>query len=116
LLAIDHDPAPRQLDEVDPVPAAVELEVDAAVNEALPVHARAQPARAQELDRAVFEHTGSDTAFDVVAAPALENDRPDAGSRAQVREQETGGPRADHADLGPGQGRAVSRRRRIASR
>src|SRR5205823_11502465 len=114
LLAVDHDPPPGQVDEVDPVAAASELEVDALVDQALAIHPLPGAAPAQELDRALLEDAGPYPALDVLATAALQDDRLDPRPMQQVRQQQAGRPGADHAHLRPAPGRAAVRRWRIA--
>ena len=100
-LAVDHDGlAAGQGLEVDAPAAAVDADVDAAVDEALAVHAGADAHLVQEVDRALLEHAGPDAALDMRAVVPLEHDRGDAGLVQELGQQEPGRARADDADLG----------------
>ena len=79
-LAVDDDAAPvREIAQRDAVALAVELEVDAVVDDPLAVHARADAGRLENLDGALLEHAGPDSLLDVAAAAVLEHDRLDPG-------------------------------------
>src|SRR3982074_338585 len=84
LLAVNDNAASGKIHEVDVVPAALELQVDAPVYQALAVHAFAHTTISQKLGRPVLEHSGADAALDVFAAPVLEDDRFDAGTLQKV--------------------------------
>ena len=83
------------------VALAAELEMDAAVDDALPVGALADARVAEQVDRALLEHAGADPVLDVVAAAALEHDRLDARAVEQLGEREAGRAGADDPDLRP---------------
>ena len=79
---------------------AAEAQVDAFVAEALALHALADAALREQVDRALLEHAGADRRLDLLAAARLEHHRVDALEVQQVREQQAGGSRADDGDLG----------------
>ena len=83
------------------VALAVELEVDAAVDDALAVQPLADAGVAEQVDRALLEHAGADPLLDVLARAVLEHDRLDPLAREQLREREPGRARADDGDLRP---------------
>ena len=85
------------------MPLAVELELDAFVDDPLAVHPFADTRPSQQFDRALLEHAGPDPVLDVVAAAVLEHDGIDALEVEQVREGQAGGAGADDPDLGPHQ-------------
>jgi hypothetical protein len=82
------------------MPLAPELEVNAAVDEALALQSLGDPELVQEIDDALLEHAGADTVLDVVAVARLEHDALDACDLEQAGQREPGGPGADDADLG----------------
>jgi hypothetical protein len=100
LLAVDRDPAAAgQLGEVDPVPAAAEAQLDPVMDEPLAPHPLAQPARVEEVRRALLEHPGADPLLEVRAAAGLHHDGVDAVPPEEMREQQPGRPGAHDADL-----------------
>jgi hypothetical protein len=108
-LTVDDDRAASgQVAERDAVALAVELNVDAAVNDALRVHPCADPGLSKQLHRALLEHAGTDAVLDVLAAAVLEDDALDSLHLEQPRERQPRGPGADDADLCPHARRLVS--------
>ena len=99
-LAVDPDGAPAQLREVQLVPGAGVLQVDAAVLEALALQPVADAGLGQRVDGVLLEDAGADARLDVVAGPVLEHDGVDALQGQQPREQQTGRAGADDAYLG----------------
>ena len=83
------------------VALAVELEVDAAVDDALTVEPLRHACVAQEVDRALLEHAGADPLLHVLARAVLEDDRLDPRAGEEPREREPGRPRTDDCDLRP---------------
>ena len=83
------------------VALAVELEVDAAVDDALAVEPLRHARVAEEVDRALLEHPGADSLLDVLARAVLEDDRLDPRPGEEPREREPRGPRSDDGDLCP---------------
>ena len=83
------------------VPLAVELQVDAVVDDALAVHPLADAGFAQQLDRPLLEHARADPLLDVLAAAVLEDDALDPRDLEQPRERQARGARADDPDLRP---------------
>src|SRR5207302_4903385 len=98
-LAVDDDRPPRQLVQRHVMALAVELEMDAAVHDALPLQPLADAGLAEELDGALFEHSRADAVLAVVAAPVLEHDRLDALELQKSRERQPGRAGADDPDL-----------------
>ena len=62
----------------DAVPLALELQMNAVVDEPFAVHPLADPDRAEEVDRALLEHAGAQPLLDVRAVAPLDDDRVDA--------------------------------------
>ena len=90
-LAVDDDrPAVGELAERDPVPLAVELELDPVVDDALALQPLADAGLGEQVDRALLEHAGPDPVLDVVAAAVLEHDRLDPRPLEQPRERQPG--------------------------
>jgi hypothetical protein len=101
-LPVDDDRPPAgELAERDAVALAVELKLDAVVDDALALEPLSHARLPQQVDRSLLEHAGADAPLDVVAAAALEHDRLDALELEQSREREPGRPRADDRDLRP---------------
>ena len=83
------------------MPLAVELEVDAAVDDPLAVEPLAHTRVAEQVGRPLLEHAGPDPVLAVLARAGLEHHRLDALAREQLREREPGRAGADDRDLGP---------------
>ena len=108
-LAVDDDrPAAGELAQRDPVPLAVELELDPVVDDPLAPQAVADPGRDEQVDGALLEHAGPDALLDVLAAAVLEHDGLDPRLLEQAAEREPGRAGADDPDLGPHQPAASS--------
>ena len=100
LLPVDGDRAPaRERREVDAVTAPAEAELDAVMHEALARESVADAGALQQLDRRMLEHARADPMLDVVAASVLDDDGLDAFEVQEMRQEESGRPRADDADL-----------------
>ena len=52
-----------------------------------------------QVDGALLQHAGAHATLDVVAAARLQHDAIDAGAMQQMREKQSGRPRADDGDL-----------------
>ena len=102
LLAVDRDRlAAGERRKVDAVAAAGEAQLDAVVDEALALHARAETASVQHVDGALFEHAGAHAILDILAAPVLDDHRLDAlPAPAGATASSPAGPGADDPDLG----------------
>ena len=101
LLPVHHDRAPAgQVGKVDAVPAPVEAQLYAAMNEPLAAHALARAARFEEIHGALLQHARAHAALDVVAAADLDDDRLDALQVQEMGQQQPGGSGADDGDLG----------------
>ena len=100
-LAVEDDRASGQLAHRHVVALALELEVDAAVDDPLAVEALADSRVAQEVGGALLEHARTEPVLDVVARAVLEHDRLDALAGEQLRERQACRARADDPDLGP---------------
>ena len=99
-LAVDDDrPALREVAERDPVPLALELQLDAVMHESLAAHALPDARALEQIRGALFQHACADALLDVLAAARLEHDRVDALDLEQPRQHEPGRPRAHDADL-----------------
>ena len=99
-LPVDHHRSTGQRGEADPVPFPGHLQVDAVVDQTLPVHPIADTRRAEQVDRLLLEDAGPDPGLDVLAGAVLDDDAVDAGVGQQAREEEAGGACADDPDLG----------------
>ena len=86
LLPVDRDGRAGQLGEVDAVRAVVEPQRGAVVHEPFSREPLADAHLVQEVDGWLFQHSGADAMFDVVAAAGLEDDRLDALQVQQVRQ------------------------------
>jgi hypothetical protein len=104
VLPVDPDRPAHRVVERDPVPGAVELQVDAAVLQPLPVETIAQPHLAQHLDGRLLEHTGTDPARNVLTGLALDHHRVDTAPCQQMGEEKAGRTCADdgHGGVQPG--------------
>ena len=100
-LPVDDDAAPGQVGQRDPMALAVELELDAVVDDPLALHPLADARLDEEVGGALLEHAGADALLDVLAAAGLEHDRLDPLALEQPREHQAGRARADDADLRP---------------
>ena len=78
LLAVDEDRPPDERVEVDVVAAAVEVEVDAAMDERFAIHPPTHARRPQELRCAVLQHARAHPRLGVTAIALFQHDRPDA--------------------------------------
>src|SRR5262249_11006832 len=72
LLTVDGDPLPHQLAEIDVVQRAVETEVDAVMRHALALHPIANANVDEQVSRPLLDQAGTDAAFDIRAAAALD--------------------------------------------
>ena len=81
-LAVDPDRAAAQRREVQLVPGARVLQVDAAVLEALAVQPVADAGVDERVDGVLLEDAGADAGLDVVPRPVLQDDVVDALQRA----------------------------------
>lgn len=71
-LAVDHHRLTAgQAFEVDMGQLAIERQLKAIMHQAFGVHASADAGLAQQVDHALFQHTGADAALHVVGALAL---------------------------------------------
>ena len=108
-LPVDDDAAPaRQIAERNAVALAVELELDAVVDDPLALHALPDAGLDEQVGRPLLEHAGADAVLDVLAAAVLEHDRLDALAFEQARERQPGRAGADDADLRPHPAAAAS--------
>ena len=102
VLPVDRDGfAARELRHVDAMATPFEADEDAFVPEPALFEAVAGTNRAQQIDRALLEHTGSHAIDDVLAIAVFDDDRVDAVEMKKVSEQQTCRTRADDADLSP---------------
>ena len=77
-LAIDPDLAAAELGEVQVVPGARVLQVDAVVGEALALQPVTDAGVDQRLHRVLLKDARADAGLDVVPRPVLQHDRVDA--------------------------------------
>ena len=100
-LAVDHHRlAAGQRLEVDVGQLTVQRQLEAIMHQAFGIHALAHARLAQQVDHALFQHPGADTALYVVGTLALQDQGLDTGVVQQLAEQESGGTGADNGDLG----------------
>ena len=99
-LPVDPHRASGQVHEVQMVPLARPLEVDAAVLVTLALEALAEADLPQQVHGGLLEDAGPDPRRDVLLRPGLHDDRLDALAVEQVREQHPGRPGPDDGDLG----------------
>ncbi len=79
-----HGAATGQVNEVDVVSLAGELEIDAAVLEPVPVHPRSEADLTQQLSRACLDDARALPRFDVGPVAALQHDRVNTRAREQM--------------------------------
>jgi hypothetical protein len=99
-LPIDRDAAPYEVHEVQVMPVAGPVQVDAAVDVALPVQSLAHPDLAQEVHCGLFQDSGPDTRLDVPTRAGLHDDGLDTRAVKQMRQQQSCRAGADDGDLG----------------
>ena len=80
-LPVDPHRAPAELGEVQLVPGAGVLQVDAAVLQALALQPVADAGGDERVDGVLLEDAGADAGLDVVARPVLQDDGVDALQR-----------------------------------
>ncbi len=101
LLRVHGDGAATgQLGHVDAVTASAEAEPYSFMPQSFPLQARANAGINHQVDRALFQHTGPNAIFDVLAAAALQNNRLDAVQVQQMGKHQAGRSGPDNADLG----------------
>ena len=99
-LSVDDDrPPAREVAQRDPVAFALELQLDAVVDDPLALQPLPRAGVDEEVGDRLLEHTRSQALLDVLLAAVLEHDRLDALAVQEVREGETSRPGADDADL-----------------
>ncbi len=91
---------PGEPTQVDPVPGAAELELEAVMGETLLVQAGGHAQFVQQLDGPVLEDARAHPALDVLPAAGLEHDRVDPLQVEEVREHESRRAGADDCNLG----------------
>ncbi|MCY1418369.1 hypothetical protein D9M71_339270 [compost metagenome] len=99
-LAIDHDGlAAGQCLEVNTNALATNQQFDAVMDQAFGIHAFGHTGFAQHVDGALLQHTGTNTAEDIIRRLTFEDDVGDAGIMQQLAEQKTGRAGADNSNL-----------------
>src|SRR5205085_4321022 len=100
-LPVDDDRAAGQLAQRDVVALAVELQVDAAVDDPLAVEPVGQADFAQQLHVPLLDHARAYPVLAVLATAALEDHGLDACTLEQPAERQPGRAGADDAHLCP---------------
>ena len=101
LLAVDGDRPPAgELGEVDAVPAPVEAQLEAVVDEALAVQALGDAGGVEQVDRRLLEHAGAHARLDVVARRASSTTDSMPCRCEQVGQQQPGRAGPHDPDLG----------------
>jgi hypothetical protein len=77
----------------------VEANLDALVNQAVPVHAGTHSGLIEQVGRPFFNDTGANSAQDIVGAALLEDDVRYAVLAQQLAQQQAGRAGADNDDL-----------------
>ena len=101
VLTVDGDRAAAgELGHVDAVPRAAEGEIDAIVPQPFAREPFADANLVHQIDRALLEHARANPLDHVLPAALFEDDGVDALEMQQLPEHQSGGARADDADLG----------------
>ena len=82
------------------MPAPVEAQLEAVVDEALAVQALGDAGLVEQVDGRLLEHAGAHARLDVLARARLEHDRLDALQVQQVGQQQPGRAGPHDPDLG----------------
>ena len=99
-LSVDDDRASaRELAERNAMTFAVELQLDAVVDDPLTLQSLAHAGGDEQVGRALLEHAGADSVLDVVATPILDDDGLDPFDLQQPGQRQAGRAGADDADL-----------------
>jgi hypothetical protein len=85
-LRVDCDPFSGEFLEVDTVTAPIESQLDAVVHQTFALHSIANASLCQQVNRMLFQNSGTDTFLNVLAAAAFKNDGIDAAQVEQVRQ------------------------------
>ena len=102
-LAVDDNAPPTsQVAHGEVVPLALELQVDAVMDDPFALEPLADPGAFEQVDRALLQHAGPDACLDVVATPILEHHGVDPSGVQQLPERQPGRTRADDRDLRAG--------------
>ena len=99
LLAVDGHALADQLAEIDVVQGTTEREINAVVEHAFVLHARADAGFDEQVARPLLDEPGTDAALDIVAAAVFQDHTLDARAVEQMREHQPGGPGPDDTDL-----------------
>ena len=100
VLGVDRDhTAIGEVVQVDAVAAAGEAQLEAMVDEALPLHALAGADLRHQVDGGLLQHPGADRGLDRLAGAALDDDRLDAAKMQHLREQQSRRARSNNANL-----------------
>src|SRR5437773_1570977 len=99
LLAVDGHALADQLAEIDVVQGTTEREINAVVEHAFVLHARADAGFDEQVARPLLDEPGTDAALDIVAAAVFQDHTLDARAVEQMREHQPGGPCPDDTDL-----------------
>ena len=83
------------------MPPALELQMDAVMDETLPVHPLPRTGIAQQVDDVLLEHSRANALLDVVATAVLEHHRVDPGVPQQQSQRQPRRPRPDDRNLCP---------------
>ncbi|PAV93217.1 hypothetical protein WR25_22854 [Diploscapter pachys] len=99
-LAVDHHRlASGQCLEVKTLAMTTDQQLDPFMDQPFAIHALGHAGFAQQLDRALFEHAGTDAPQHIVRGLALDDQRIDAGVVQQLAEQQAGRAGADDCNL-----------------
>src|SRR5579862_5310459 len=100
-LAINRDrPSCCIVGEPDRMALPSERDVDAILGEAELVQLVGDASLPQQVHRALLQHAGADSPFDVRPITTLKNDRVDAADMEKLRQEKTRRSGADDSDLG----------------
>ncbi len=100
-LPVDDDGAPSgQLAERHTVALAVELKIDASMDDPFASKPIDDAGAIEELNRSLLEHTGADARLNMLTASIFEHHRVDARAPQERGQRQAGGAGSDDRDLG----------------
>jgi hypothetical protein len=100
MLSLNGDGLPTsEFGEVNPMTFSRKTQLDTSMNKAFLPQTITDAGFHQEIHRALFKNTGSDTLLDVIAPVTLEDNRFDSPQMQKVRKHNPSGARSNNSDL-----------------